>query len=192
MNNRIMENIRTTIGKDGDIMYCLSDIAKELEMKDPSKLSGRIPKEEKTLISLGEGLGNTLANFVTRRGLELAICNSLKPKAMELAKRWNLSMFVATKEQKYLSIIEETFKHIQSIHQFTVYDYRVDLYFPTLKLAIECDENGHKHLGYKDELQRQNTIERALGCTFIRFNPDIKGFNIGTVINEIMTEIYKD
>ena len=67
--------------------------------------------------------------------------------------------------------------------------YRIDLYLPELKIAIECDEEGHAGRDVWDEEFRQKEIEEKLCCRFIRFNPDQSNFNVGTVINEILSII---
>lgn len=62
------------------------------------------------------------------------------------------------------------------------------MYFPKYKLAIECDENTHK-LKQSQDNDRQKYIENKLDCTFIRYNPESKTFNIFEVINQIYTHI---
>ena len=55
------------------------------------------------------------------------------------------------------------------IDQYTVDNYRIDLYFPKHKLAIECDEFDHSDRDIEYEVKRQNNIEEKLGCTFNLF-----------------------
>lgn len=73
--------------------------------------------------------------------------------------------------------------------QYTVEGYRVDLYLKDINLVIECDEMGHEYKDKFSELTRQKTIESKLGCTFLRFNPDEKDFNLGKTINKIFKHI---
>ena len=40
------------------------------------------------------------------------------------------------------------------------------------------------------ESVRQECIESALHCRFVRYNPDAAGFNIGDVIQQIMLLVY--
>ena len=47
--------------------------------------------------------------------------------------------------------------------QLCVLSYKVDLYLPRWKLAIECDAN-------KRDVGRQAEIKSVLGCRFIHFN----------------------
>lgn len=67
--------------------------------------------------------------------------------------------------------------------------YKIDLYLPDLKIAVECDEAGHEGRDIWDEDFRQKEIEAKLQCRFIRFNPDEANFNIGNVINELLSAI---
>ena len=75
----------------------------------------------------------------------------------------------------------------QKMHtQDSVDQYKVDLYFPKHKLAIECDKFGHLDRNIEYEVKWQRDIERRLGCMFIRYNPDAKDFNMFKVINWIL------
>ena len=73
--------------------------------------------------------------------------------------------------------------------QYTVLNYRIDLYFHKYKLAIEVDELGHSDRNIDYEIQRQRALERELNCVFIRINPDAADFNICKEINEIQRHI---
>jgi len=91
----------------------------------------------------------------------------------------------ACKEVSWLRIIKSAFASLRSELQYPVGEYRVDLYFPDLFIAVECDENGHSDRSEFDEERREFNIGQALKCQFIRFNPDVKNFDIGTVIDKI-------
>lgn len=93
------------------------------------------------------------------------------------------------KEQEYIGYIIKTFAHLEHKEQFTVDKYRIDLYFPDKKIAIECDELGHNDRDSILEAEREEHIMAALGCKFIRFNPDESDFCIFTVLNRIMQAI---
>ena len=71
-----------------------------------------------------------------------------------------------------------------------LYTYRIDLYFPKHKIAVECDEFGHKYRDPQYEMERENYIKEELECVFIRFNPDDPVFNIFVVINKLIRLIY--
>ena len=126
---------------------------------------------------------------ITKIGLELYI-GSLKKINVDLTE-WkikydlNLLYLKEGKEIHYLNIIKHSFNNIKTINQYKVLNYRLDLYFPELNLAIECDELGHLDRDNVYEKKREVEIIKTLNCTFIRFNPDEQDFNIGKVINKI-------
>ena len=57
-------------------------------------------------------------------------------------------------------------------NEYGILGCRVDLYFHDYKLAIEVDKFGHSDRNIDYEIKRQNAIEKELGCTFNRINPD--------------------
>ena len=73
--------------------------------------------------------------------------------------------------------------------QYSLDGYRIDLYFPGCKIAVECDEFGHCERDIEYEVKRQKYIEEKLGCKIIRHNPDAEGFNLFKVINQIFLVI---
>ena len=75
--------------------------------------------------------------------------------------------------------------------QYTILDYRFDLYFHKYKLAIEVDKLGHNDRSVDYEKQKQKTLERELDCVFIRINPDATDFKIFQEINKIYGNINK-
>ena len=132
--------------------------------------------------------------FLSVNGVRTILLNSRKPKAIELAKELGITVHdhkYLKKETETMSYILKAFKGEDMRDQHGVDGYRVDLYFPSHKLAIECDEFGHKDRDIGYEVTRQKHIESKLGCTFIRYNPDDKDFDIFSVINSIMKYIYK-
>lgn len=84
MNNlRIFENSEfgeiRTITKDNEPMFCLMDICKALDMKNPTMVASRLEDDEVTKFDLGSKRGET--NFVTESGLYAVILRSDKPNA---------------------------------------------------------------------------------------------------------------
>lgn len=92
----------------------------------------------------------------------------------------------ACKEVSWLRIIKESFIQFESELQYQIGNYKIDLYFLKLQIAIECDENNHGDRSALEEKIRQQYIELHLQCQFVRFNPDEPNFNIGTVINKLL------
>ena len=130
--------------------------------------------------------------FLTEEGIHELVLKSKMSKSIELAKQLGINIVnnkIISKEAETLSCILKSFNVENMKEQYTVDGYRIDLYFPIHKLAIECDELGHKDRDIGYEVTRQKYIETKLGCTFIRYNPDAKDFDIFSVINSIMKYI---
>ena len=53
------------------------------------------------------------------------------------------------------------------------------MYVPEYKLAIEVDELGDCTRDLNAEIERQQRIEKELGCKFIRIDPSRENFDIG-------------
>ena len=98
---------------------------------------------------------------------------------------------IKTKEQTVINSKEIVFEGENIQSQYTVLNYRFDLYFHKYKLAIEVDKLGHIDRSVDYEKQRQKTLERQLDCVFIRINPDAIDFNIFKEINKIHGHINK-
>ena len=79
---------------------------------------------------------------------------------------------INTKEQTVISTIQDAFEGENMQTQYTVLDYRIDLYFHEYELAIEVDELGHNDRNIDHEIQRQRALKRELDCVFIRIDPD--------------------
>ena len=58
-------------------------------------------------------------------------------------------------------------KYSQILLQHSVFTYRIDLYFPVHKIAVEIDEIGHQNREIIYETQRQKAREQELVCVFI-------------------------
>jgi very-short-patch-repair endonuclease len=155
------------------------------DLVDGSSLSGSIRRDR-------EGQ----QPYITKRGCEILMskCKKLRDKNFikTFAADWALNVNIVqdTKEQEFIGAIRKAFSHIPMEPQFRIGDYRIDLYFPSLKIAVECDEHGHSDRDVSKEIARQEYIENQLNCRFLRFNPDAKNFCIYDVINELMRMVY--
>ena len=85
---------------------------------------------------------------------------------------------IMTQKESVLTKLDTFFKTEDKLFQHSVLGYRIDLYVPKYKLAIEVDELGHCTRNIEDEIERQEKIEQRLGCKFIRIDPSKKHFNI--------------
>lgn len=128
----------------------------------------------------------------------------LNDKTFELVKNsYNLKNRYITNvkiENPFLTNIESnTVGFIQVIlndiieckRQYKVGKYYIDLYIPSKKLAIECDEYNHNMYENNKEIEREKYIKNELQCDFIRFNPCSKHFIFEKFINEILKLIFK-
>jgi very-short-patch-repair endonuclease len=93
------------------------------------------------------------------------------------------------KEIEFLDQLEQSLESfsIQGIRQYSILSYRIDFYIPSLNIAIEYDEDNHKHYTYEQHEGRQLEIENELGCKFIRVSDEKSyAWNIGYVIKKIL------
>lgn len=158
-------------------------------------------KHKKTLLEIKEvGHGHLSYNegkavYINKEGLEVLLSKSklvIEKGVMEnLIDNFslNLNLIHTSKEQEFIGAIRTVFAHKNHQTQFSVGKYRIDLYFIDLRIAVECDELGHRDRDPIEEEERQRFIGDQLGCTFFRFNPDCKDFNIYKTINQLLKEI---
>ena len=179
---------------NNETWFLAGDIAKALNIKNVSEMvrGANIKENERNIFPNKTRGGKQKQIFVTRLGLKKVLANSKKPNAAQLSESLGLEMCIYTKvEASHIGNIRKAFKNILSIDEYAVGRYNVDLYFPSLNLVIECDQNNHNYYNRQTEKERENYIKDKLGCTFIRFNPDEPGFMIGDVIYKISKFIQK-
>lgn len=87
---------------------------------------------------------------------------------VEVAGEQILAKILKRKEILFGEVLDAVFgwKH-DILRQYAVEGYRLDFYMPSIKLAIEHDGPEHARTGDQDR-QRQEVIEAALGCKFVR------------------------
>lgn len=73
----------------------------------------------------------------------------------------------------------------ETIRQYHVGGYKIDLYLPEYKIAIECDEFGHNHYDQVIERCRESFIKQRLNCQFIRYDPTEDDFDLSQLVNEV-------
>lgn len=132
--------------------------------------------------------GFIMRELINLKTVKLLIKSTHTHSVINLAKLLDIELLdfkVPRKETTNSNKIVKVFKNEKIIPQQPIGPYRVDLYFPDYKLAIECDEHEHADRDSDYEKKRQKFIERKLGATFLRFNPDDPNFDIFNVISEI-------
>ena len=82
-----------------------------------------------------------------------------------------------------MSKIVTLFAAEEIILQQNVLSHRIDACF--LKYKLEVDERGQNDIDIDYEIERQKSLEKELGCKFIRTNPAKENFNIFVEIGKI-------
>ena len=95
-------------------------------------------------------------------------------------------------EKATISFIEKSLYDITKTNrEFKIGIYRIDLYIPKFKIAIECDEHNHKTYNTTKDIERENYIKEQLNCIFIRYDPTSDSFDLSKIINLIFVNITK-
>ena len=132
--------------------------------------------------------------YLSEEGIRELVLKSKQPKAADLAKHLGINVHkhkYTSKENDSIEIIMKTFHGEKMERQFKIGNYRIDLYLPEHKIAVECDEFDHIGRDINYEIFRQKFIEEQLQCTFVRYNPDDKDFDMALVLNKIYRTIIK-
>ena len=89
------------------------------------------------------------------------------------------------KEESVTTKIIEVLLNEKILPQYSVLNYKIDLYFSERKLVIEVDDKGHTDRDEKKENEREEKIKKELGCKFIRINLDAENYDIFVEIGTI-------
>jgi prophage antirepressor-like protein len=189
------------VGTYDEPYFCGKDLCAILEYKSARKaLQDHVKlKHKKDLQTLIRGIPNQKmshndgrAVYISKDGLIELLTKSRTLASYHASKvisdKLGLNLqfvYNVSKHQETLNTIKAAFKDLSCISEYTVDTYRIDLYFPDLNLAVECDEHGHVNRDQHYEQEREEYIKKVLGCVFIRYNPDSSRFDIGDVIYEI-------
>ncbi len=202
------DKVISIIIKDNIKYYRLFDLGTILNYKWVSKVGKILNKDE---IYLLKDLIDTKictifgtepnTHFSTENGVKKLLLKSRKDfdTREKLAKQLDIKINLHTdkfleKETQNLTFIKNCLPdNTNIIFQHFVKDgteeYYIDMYLPDYNIAIECDEFGHTKYDKNKEEKREQFIKDKLKCDIIRFNPDMNGFTISTVIREIYDKI---
>ncbi len=188
---------------EGVYWFCGKDVAKVIGYTNARKAIGdHVDSVHKTRLgTLIEKLENTIplyltgnqkiTTFINKTGMVSLMTYSRMPNKEEFVKwyekNYNIKFKVIKllKEQETVGQLIKVFDYKNIKTQYVVGNYRIDLYFIDAKIAIECDEFGHRDREPEYEKTREQHIKKTLGCKFIRYNPDDPEFCIFDVIKEI-------
>jgi very-short-patch-repair endonuclease len=182
-----------TVELDGVCYYKGNDLAQRIGYKDPKQaIRLHVPTD---LVVLGIDIGligdknQKSYKYVTSLGILHLIHRSRMPNSLTIAKQLGLPISVKFKayyhEISTINAIMRTFEGTRMLYQHTVEGYRIDLFFPDCRLAIECDEKDHIAYNGANELHRQQVITSTLDVSWIRYNPDENDFDLLSVINRV-------
>ena len=158
-------------GTNEEPLFKAKEVGKLLGIKDVKSTIRNFDNVDVESLLLKDRMGrNQQTHVLTMTGLEKLLCNSRKPLAIQLSDALNIktSIKIVSKETQFMYQLMIAFKGEIMLDQHSVDKYRIDLYFPDYKLAIEFDEQ-YGHDAVSDE-KRQSIISDALGCSFIRVN----------------------
>jgi very-short-patch-repair endonuclease len=182
------------VNHESVLYFCAIDIGKILEIKDIKSSLRSFDQNKKKVFLLMTKVGNRNTICLSFIGCIEFIIRSKSSMSEEILKILGYdSIKVISIESKTIGFIKRCFRDEEMIQQFCVGSYRIDLYFPKYKIAVECDEkNGHtrdKHL--EQDKERQEFIESELGCTFIRYRPEENEMELADAIYKIQQIIKK-
>lgn len=193
--------IFTICGKNEKPWFRLSDITNITKHLNTSKCALNInSSNKKKLSSLMKYTDSVPKNsqphsiFVNVEGLKQIMCMCRMPCTEEFINFLGIRFFYKYKD-KEIEIVDEISDFLDELNikhktQFPVDKYRIDLYIPRYKLAVEIDENGHIYVDKDYEQTRQKKIKKILGCKILRFNPDNKKFKISQLLAKITAHIF--
>lgn len=195
-----MESNNDTMFINGKLWYKAQVIASKLGYKHTAKaVRDHVSKHnKKALNELCESLTGIDALehsriLLNEDGVHELIMKARTLKASDVAKEYGITVV-----KKYIRKEIEIVSHLQKVldrmkilyePQKKVGKYKIDLYLPRQKLAIEIDEHGHKDRDEDYEERREETIQRVLKCEFLRVNPDDQEFDIFKFIGDVMNHI---
>ena len=181
------------------LWFCARDVAKVLNFTSTQKVTEKVNKEDKKYKYCHTNGGKQQMVYISSKGLHKVLYS--KRNMTEEQKRDIYGcltgckyeeVFNDCKEMKFLNKLKcvlEPFNIKDTIEQYKILNYKIDLYIPSLNIAIEYDENNHKGYTYTQHKGRQKEIEDKLGCKFIRVSDkNSDEYNIGYII-KVMFDI---
>lgn len=197
---------------NGEVLFNGKQVCNILEYTNPSKaISDHVRENQKIKVKNSDitglkfrKLNNAGETFITDNGILILIQKAttisleFKEKFKKFLVENNLvedKIIVESRNEieftnKLMSLLEpfgiKDFKPQYIVKNYKGTNYKIDLYIPSLNIAIEYDENNHRNYTYEQHEGRQKEIEDKLGCRFIRVSDkNSNEYNIGYVIKEM-------
>ena len=175
--------IRTESRADG-LVYNAADVGNVLNLTNIRTSLRSFPPCEVVACSTG----SRRRLHLTMDGVKRLLSKSRSTAAAALAKEIGMNVaesLYTCVEQDSLAFIQQVFHGKLMVTQYFCCGYRIDLYFPKERVAVECDESFHCHQADVD-IKRQAALTSVLECKFVRFRPQCANFQISQVINAIL------
>jgi very-short-patch-repair endonuclease len=106
-----------------------------------------------------------------------------------------MRIFVARPpETDNINMLHSILRQFGGVQQYPVHGrkYRIDLYFPEYRVAVECDEGHHEtKTGKEKDRRRENLLKQTLDCEFYRFDPFADNFRFSTVAADLVALLTK-
>lgn len=191
MNKDKIEYIRQKynigiIEKNGEYLFNASDIGELLELK---QIRNTIRNVDKKIIKTKTTGGIQKMIFLDYTCVCKVLTKSRKPNVLQISTDFGIDILRTTDsciEAEILNNLKIAFCSEIIIDQYFIDNYKIDLYIPEYKLAIEIDEDHHNlPNNIKLDSIREQHIKDKLGCEFLRVKPYSKDFNIFKLVNEI-------
>ena len=131
--------------------------------------------------------------YLNEEGIRELVFKSEQPKAADFAEHLGINVHkhkYTSKEKDSIEIIMKTFHGEKMERQFKL-ETTGSTCTNCHRIVIECDEFDHIGRDINYEIFRQKFIEEQLQCTFVRYNPDDKDFDMALVLNKIYRTIIK-
>jgi very-short-patch-repair endonuclease len=178
--DKIFDTLNFQISAYGDnesLVFSANDIGKYLNIHNIRDCISEFTDDEKQYNITCTNGGTQLINVLSIDGLKRLVSVTRKCIPKEFSTLFGIYQYehrYIPKEIAFLSALKRAFKDIEMIDQYYVDKYRIDVYIPAYKLAIEFDELQHERQKEADE-KRQQYIEDKLKCKFLRVreNDDI-------------------
>lgn len=125
--------------------------------------------------------------YINAMDLQNILNRSRKPTAKQMIKDLSLDLSQKTevKEANILNDIIDFIGDEEYKLQYACGKYRIDLYIPRYKIAIEVDENGHNNYDKIKETEREDYIKKNLTTKIVRINPDVPNFRIAKELGKL-------
>ena len=177
--------------KEPYTLYCANDISIVIGLENIR--ASNLLRADKIKVSTMTSTGLKQVSYLTYVGLLKILTKSRKRRSVEFAKSIGIdTTFIsfACVEASSIHQIITTFSGEIMIEQYKINNYIIDLYLPKYNLAIECDEKYHKNISKRiEDCQREIAVASLLHCSFIRYEPYEKDFNIFILLNRIFLHI---